>query len=113
MDEFWNDLLQQIGAVEAVGAKIENGESYLDDLKGSIPALNKIISQIFELSQTPELGLEISTEFILQVLNDILYGIENEDAVFLLDVLRYGLLSVFYYIITELQNRGIHEQTSL
>ena len=86
---------------------------YLEELNGSLPALNKIINGLFELLQTPEFGLEISTDFILQVLNDILYGIENEDAVFLLDVLRYGLLSVFYYIISELQSGGIHEQTSL
>ena len=113
MDEFWNDLLLQMKAVESIGDKIERGEAYLEELNGSLPALNKIINGLFELLQTTEFGLEISTDFILQVLNDILYGIENEDAVFLLDVLRYGLLSVFYYIISELQSGGIHEQTSL
>lgn len=104
MDEFLNVLQQHIQVVEEIGTKIEQREAYMDRLRAYVPLLNEMMTTIFELMQIPEIQLELSQEFVLQVLNDIIYGIENEDSVFLLDVLRYGLLEIYYYIGTELQS---------
>lgn len=103
MNDFLNLLQQHINAVEIIGNKIENGEVYMEDMRGYLPSLNQMITTIFELVQNPQVPLSLNPEFVLQVLNDIIYGIENEDSVFLLDVLRYGLLEIYYYIGTELQ----------
>jgi len=103
MNEFISVLQQHIDTVELIGNKIENGEAYMADMKAYLPDLNQMITTIFELVQNPQIQLSINPQFVLQVLNDIIYGIETEDSVFLLDVLRYGLLEVYYYTGTELQ----------
>lgn len=107
MNEFLNLLQSQIETAEQIGNKIENGEEYMEDVRAYLPSLNQMLTSIFQIAQEPETALEINAEFVLQVLNDILYGIEHRDSVFLLDVLRYGLLEIFYYIGTELQGEGI------
>jgi len=103
MKEFMELLQQHIVCVEGIGDKIEAGDAYLDELRAYLPEMNQMITNIFGLIQHPEIQLQMNQEFLLQVLNDIIYGIEQEDAVFLLDVLRYGLLEVYYYTGTELQ----------
>ena len=103
MDELGRMIEEQIEIVTRISEKIENGEKYLEELKGYLPALNQVILKIFEGIADPQLALDVNQEFILQVLNDIIYGIEQEDTVFLLDVLRYGLLELFDYIVAELQ----------
>lgn len=103
MNEFLNLLQSQIETAEQIGNKIENGEEYMEDVRVYLPSLNQMVASIFQMAQGPEPVLEISPEFVLQVLNDVLYGIEHQDSVFLLDVLRYGLLEIYYYIGTELQ----------
>lgn len=103
MNEFLNLLQSQIETAEQIGNKIENGEEYMEDVREYLPSLNQMLTSIFQIAQEPETAFDINTEFVLQVLNDILYGIEHRDSVFLLDVLRYGLLEIYYYIGTELQ----------
>lgn len=106
MDEFLNALRQHIEAVETIGDQIERGEAYMEALRQYLPSLNEMITVIFGLTQNPEVSLELNRDFVLQVLNDIIYGIEHEDSVFLLDVLRYGLLELYDYTAAELQREG-------
>lgn len=104
MNEFLNLLHSHIETAEEIGNKIENGEEYMEDVREYLPSLNQMVTAIFQMAQSSERVLEINPEFVLQVLNDILYGIEHRDSVFLLDVLRYGLLEIYAYIGTELQD---------
>lgn len=106
MLEFIELLHQHIEIVEKIGDKIENRGNYMEDIREYLPYLNQIITQILQMTQKEEILLKIDPSFVIQVLNDILYGIENRDAVFLLDVLRYGLLEIYYYIEKELQSEG-------
>ena len=106
MDELMNGIQRHIETVEAIGTKIEQGETYLDELICYLPSLNQMITGIFEMLADPNRSIELSEEFVLQVLNDIMYGVEQKDSVFLLDVLRYGLLEIYYYIAAELQSEG-------
>lgn len=103
MNEFLNLLQSQIETAKQIGNKIENGEEYMEDIREYLPSLNQMVTSIFQIAQEPESVLEINAEFVLQVLNDILYGIEHKDSVFLLDALRYGLLEIYYYLAEELQ----------
>lgn len=107
MEEFSNLLLQNINTVKGIGDKIENHEAYIEDIKEYLPSLNQMIMSLFTAIQESKLCVELNQDFIVQVLNDILYGIENEDSVFLLDVLRYGLLELYEYIGSELQSGGL------
>lgn len=104
MNEFLSLLQSHIDTAEQIGNKIENGEDYMEDVRQYLPSLNRMVTDIFQMAQEPDSVLEINAQFIMQVLNDILYGIEHRDSVFLLDVLRYGLLEIYAYIGTELQN---------
>lgn len=98
------DLLElNIDTVKNISHKIENHEAYLEDIRGYLPSLNEMITSIFTAIEESTLHLELSQEFTVQVLNDVLYGMEHEDEVFLLDVLRYGLLEIYLYIKSELQ----------
>ena len=103
MDELGGMLRGHIETVRQICARIEKGENYLDELKEYLPALNQMVLKIFEWIEEPEIQLDVNQNFILQLLNDIVYGIEQEDSVFLLDVLRYGLLELYDYIGAELQ----------
>lgn len=109
MNELLSLLQPHMETVEEIGNKIENGEEYMEDIKVYLPSLNQLMTDIFQMAQNPETGLEIDAGFVLQVLNDVLYGIEHGDSVFLLDVLRYGLLEIYGYIEEELQNGVRHE----
>ncbi len=104
MNEFIILLQQHLESAEKIGNKIENGEEYMEEIRQYLPSLNQLVTEIFRMAQDPENGLEIDTEFVLQVLNDILYGIEHRDSVYLLDVLRYGLLEIYDYLAEEIQN---------
>ncbi len=113
MNEFLNLLQLHLEAAEKIGNKIENGEEYMEEIRQYLPSLNQLVTEIFRLAENPENGLEINTEFVLQVLNDILYGIEHRDSVYLLDVLRYGLLEIYGYLAEELQNGVGYEYRNL
>lgn len=103
MDKLLNQLQPHIEAVEGIGNKIENSEEYMEEIRKYLPSLNSLMAELFQMAQNPEIGLEMDTEFVLQVLNDILYGIEHRDSVFLLDVLRYGLLEIYGYMEEEIE----------
>lgn len=113
MDEFLSALQQNIDAVNEIGNKIERGEAYMDELKSSLPSFSRMASEIFGLLQNSEVALDLNPEFMMQVLNDMIYGIEQEDSVFLLDVLRYGLMEIYEYIAAKLQGGGRDEQVGL
>lgn len=106
MENFFAGLQQQRDRAEAIAAKAEHGEAYMGDLKGYIPSLNQTILALFGMMQNSTIPFSINQEFVLQVLSDIVYGMEQEDPVYLTDVLRYGLVEVFDYIDTELQREG-------
>ena len=113
MDKFLAGLQQQRDTVDAIADKIENGEAYMEELRSYLPMLNQTILTLFEMIRDTVIPVAINGEFVLQVLNDILYGIEKEDPVFLVDVLRYGLIEIYDYVGMELQREDGHEQTGL
>lgn len=103
MNGFMSTLQQHMTAVEEIGNKIERGGEYLQSLQEYLPSLNQIITTIFGLMNNPELSMEMDPDFVLRVLADLNYGIEHKDSVFTLDVLMYGLLEIYDYIMAELQ----------
>ncbi|MCI7129067.1 MAG: hypothetical protein MSA09_00595 [Lachnospiraceae bacterium] len=109
MDKFLCELERHRKVLEEIGDKIENKEPYMDSVKEYLPSLNEMTTAVLELVQNPQIALELNLQFYMQVLNDIVYGVENEDSVFLLDVFRYGLLEIYNYIETELQGRECYE----
>ena len=86
MVELTDKLCQEKVKIGVIVQKIEIGEDY-------------IMTEIFRLMQRSELQIELNIDFVVQVLQDIVYGIEQEDKVFLLDVLKYGLEEIFDYLI--------------
>ena len=106
MNEFLNQLQLHLETAMEIGNKIENGEEYMEEIRQYLPSLNELVTEIFRMAEN---GLEIDTKFVLQVLNDILYGIEHRDSVYLLDVLWYGLLEIYDYLADEFQNGVEHE----
>lgn len=109
MENFLIELQEMGRKAEELAAKIEGGENYMDALKFYLPILNQTVTKLFEIMQLQDNPIEISQDFVLQVLNDIMYGIEKEDSVCLTDVLRYGLIELFDYVAAELQGVGWHE----
>ncbi len=105
MNDFLVELKYQRETAVDLANKIEDEEAYMDELKAYLPTLTQTISTLFELMQN-EAAIEVNPDFVLQVLNDIIYGIENEDSVCLADVLRYGLAELFDYVTSELQSEG-------
>ncbi|MCM1256242.1 MAG: hypothetical protein NC307_00115 [Roseburia sp.] len=101
------ELQSQMDKVEEICRLIENEKEYMEELTGYLPELNQSISFILECARDPELLFVINEEFVLQALKDILYGMERQDTVFLLDVLRYGLLEIYRYGKEELQSEGV------
>lgn len=101
MEKFLIELKNQKEKIEVIADKIDNGECYMEEMKEYLPQLNQTITALFEMIQ--DSTLQINQNFVLQVLNDILYGIEHEDSVFLEDVLRYGLIEIYDYIGAEMQ----------
>ncbi len=109
MEKFLEGLQQQRDYVESIAANVERGSAYLGELKQYLPTLNQVITDLLAMAQSDTALIEISSDYILQVLNDILYGIEKEDPVYLEDVLRYGLIEIFDYVAMEVQRGGQNE----
>lgn len=109
MKDFLIELQHQRETVKEIASKIENGSEYMEELRSYLPILNQTIITLFKMIQNSAIQLEINQKFVLQVLNDIIYGIEHEDSVYLEDVLRYGLLEIFDYLGTELQSEDHNE----
>lgn len=102
MIKICNDIGENQKNLVSICKKIEENEEYMVRLKESLNSINAVTTELIELLQKPDNKLELNITFYMQILNDIIYGIENEDSVFLLDVLRYGLLEVYKYIEMEL-----------
>ena len=102
MKTFTERLEEDKDQVLRIIDQIENKEPYMEDMRGYLTSLNEMTKEIIRLTDDPQIALDLNKQFYLQVLNDIMYGIENEDSVFLLDVLQYGLLEIYNYIETEL-----------
>lgn len=109
MNEFLSLLHSHIDTAEQIENKIENGEEYMEDIRAYLPSLNQLVTELFGRIQNSQSGLELNPEFVLQVLKDILYGIEHEDSVYLLDTMRYGLSEIYGYLAEELQGGGKYE----
>lgn len=109
MNNFLDELQQQRDYAEVIAEKIEHGEAYMGELKEFLPLLNQTILTLFEMIQNGSIPIEINEKFVLEVLSDILYGIEKEDSVYLTDVLRYGLIEIFDYVGMELQSEDPDE----
>ncbi|MCM1256270.1 MAG: hypothetical protein NC307_00255 [Roseburia sp.] len=103
------ELQSQIDRVEAICGLIENEQEYMGELTGYLPMLNQTVNYLLTGSQSPEISFHIEEQFVIQLLNDILYGIEQQDTVFLLDALRYGLKELYSYCRDSLQCGGNHE----
>lgn len=104
MEEFLSLLELNVNTVQCICDKIESHEAYLEDIRAYLPSLNELIMSVFTAIQESKIHIELSQEFMIRVLNDVLYGMEHADSVFLLDVLRYGLLEIYFYIASELQS---------
>lgn len=107
MNTFLNELQTHREIVEQIGTMIEEHRPYKDELQQYLPSLTQMIQTILQRVDI----LELSQAFVLQVLTDIIYGIEHEDEVFLLDVIRYGLLEIYDYILFEWQGSANYEQS--
>lgn len=107
MKDFLIELKTQTKVVEAIAYKIDNGQAYMEELKAYLPKLNQIVTEI--LKKISDHMIDINQNFVLQVLNDIIYGIEQDDAVILEDVLRYGLIEIYEYVGIELQSENRYE----
>ena len=103
MDDFMEQLQRNITEVEQIADRIEAGEEYREDIKTYLPELNAMVSAVFAISRGEAPLVPLDQGFATQVLQDVLYGLEQSDSVFLLDALRYGLLEIYYYVGEELQ----------
>ena len=96
----------QIEIVKDICFLIENEEGYQERLAGYFPVLTETIEYILNCAHSPEISFVVNERFVIQVLKDILYGMEHQDSVFLLDVLRHGLLDLYEYGKDSLQSGG-------
>lgn len=109
MKNFLDELQNQREMAEELATKVECGEAYMEEMNVFLSTLNEMIAELFELMQDPVNPIELSRDFVLQVLNDIIYGVEKKDSVCLADVLRYGLIEIFDYVAAEMQRGEGHE----
>lgn len=108
MNNFWEILQEHIGALENILNKAENGAGIVSEIRSYLPSMNHVVTAMIELSTEPNKSIELNHEFVIQVLNDIVYGIQNEDEVYLQDVLQYGLLEIYNYVSDELRNEEVY-----
>lgn len=98
------ELQSHIEQVEQICCMIEETKEYNEELMKYLPLLNQMIQMILTYAQDGQSTFDINEQFVLQVLKDIVDGIERKDSVFLLDVLRYGLIEIYCYCIECLQD---------
>lgn len=101
------DLLTQMDRLDKICDLIENEGEYTSILKEYLPVLNQTIHYILLCSQDPTISFDINEQFVVQVLEDILYGMEHQDSVILLDTIRYGLMEIYSYGKDELQSEEV------
>ena len=91
------DLQLQMDKLSNICVLIENEEEYVSILNEYLPELNQTIHYILCCSQDLTNPFTINEQFVIQVLKDILYGMEHQDSVILLDAIRYGLMEIYSY----------------
>ena len=96
------ELQRHIEKVIDICRLIDNGEEYRGMLTGYLPELNQIINNILAYAKDPGRSFTISEVFVVHVLEDIVYGIEHKDIVILSDVLKHGLMEIYYYTLSEM-----------
>ena len=84
-EQFYENAVNQITSVCDAMLKREN---YMEKMPECITAINQAV-----VPRMQEAGNQAS--YILQVLEDMMYGMSQQDEVFLLDVLRFGMLPLF------------------
>lgn len=91
------DVLQQaISEVLNICEKIKGKQSYYQDMPGCVAAVQN--ASILLLQDKNREGK------VLQLLEDMMYGMTQKDDVFLLDVLRFGLKTEFELALHEIDN---------
>ncbi len=100
------ELRQNIECVGKICGLIENEQEYGGEMMNYLPVLRQTVNGILVCAQDPEQGFVLDQQFVLQVMQDIVYGMEHNDPVILLDVLKYGLLQIYYYVMEELRAEG-------
>ena len=80
-------LEQAVLAVDSICGKILRNEEYLSQMPVCVAAINQAVMLL--------LNEENGAEYILGILEDIMYGMTQQDEVFLLDVLRFGIKPEF------------------
>lgn len=95
-------LQENIELVQQICWLLESEQEYTESLTQYLPILNQTIYQILQYAQDTENSFNINEQYVLQVLRDIMYGIEHSDSVILLDVFRYGLIPMYSYTIENL-----------
>lgn len=99
MQEFIERLQWHKTCVKSIIEKIEHEKEFEYELNRYLPDLSHMVKEIFSYIENGRLNIEIDMNFLLNVLQDVVYGVEQKDTVFLLDVLKYGLLEIFDYIL--------------
>lgn len=92
----------QIEQINRICNLIDNGEDYLGIVISGLPEITKIMNVILE-------NYDINEQFVLQVLKDIVYGVEQKDSVILRDTFRYGLLKIYHYVNENDQSEEVYE----
>lgn len=100
-------LQTHIVKLNVICSMIEDEKDYTEELKKYLPELNQMINYFLTCAQDLSNTFTINEQFVVQVLQDILYGMEHQDSVILLDALRYGLLEIYNYGRDELQSEEI------
>lgn len=84
-ERLYENAVNQITSVCDAMLKREN---YMEKMPECITAINQAV-----VPRMQEAGDQAA--HILQVLEDMMYGMSQQDEVFLLDVLRFGMLPLF------------------
>ena len=84
-EQLYKNAVNQITGICDAMLKREN---YMEKMPECVAAINRAV-----VPRMQEAGDQAS--YILQVLEDMMYGMSQEDKVFLLDVLRFGVLPLF------------------
>lgn len=84
-EQLYKDAAQQI---VKICDKMLQKENYMEHMPDCINTINEAIIPRLEEEKD-------NTTVILHVLEDMMYGMSQQDEVFLLDVLRYGMLPLF------------------
>lgn len=90
-------LKEAITVLDDICEKMIQKENYQEKMSDCIQAVNGAVIMIMEEQNSNQ-------EYILQLLEDMMYGMSQQDEVFLLDVLRFGLKAGFEEVYQQLEN---------